>query len=98
MAAAIIALVILVFAWHAANAYRLASAVLPPQASVRQRVDILFHKRNYQVAIPDRGIWDDVRFSIVPRARACGGGGSGQNCDSTGTKNVCPLNCPTGEC
>jgi hypothetical protein len=91
-------LVIASFAWYVANMYRMANVVSSPQASIRQKVAMLFQNRNYQVAIPDRGILEEVRFSVVPRARACGGGGGGSDCDSTSLQAVCPLSCPTGYC
>jgi hypothetical protein len=69
----------------------LIASLFPPQATVAQRIHLLL-STHYEIAVPHRGIFNQLRFTIIPSARAqyC----SSPPCDSTTTKETCNPDCP----
>jgi len=87
------AAVVAVFSLQFANAYMNTRAVTAPHATtwqVLQRVG----RQPYEVRVPHRNLLAQVRFSLVPEAKACGG----LTCDATTSKTGCNENCPIGMC
>jgi hypothetical protein len=73
------------------NRALLVASLFPPQATVAQRIHLLF-STHHEIAVPHRGFFSQLRFTIIPSARAqsC----SSPLCDSTTTKETCNPDCP----
>ena len=84
-----VALLAVLSGWRLANALLIGGAVSPPRATITDKLRLAMTNKPYQVAVPHRTGFEEVRLSIVPEARACGT----QQCDSTSTKATCNNNC-----
>ena len=78
-----------------ASATQKARAVSPPGATIRQLLQSIFRNQDFQVAVPHRGVFQEVRFSLVPPVSACG---ELPQCNYYHAYPMCPPICPQGYC
>jgi hypothetical protein len=89
------ALICLMCTFWLANAMMVTRDIAGPRAKLWQVFYRTIHPR-YQIAIPHRSFLAEVRFSIVPKAQACGG--STPQCNNTQSKPVCQPGCENLGC
>ena len=77
-----------------ANAFQRARAISSPNATIGQQIRLTFIGHKYQIAIPHRGILQEVRFSLIPAAAAC----AVPYCNGLTSQPRCQPGCPQGFC
>ena len=78
-----------------ASAAQKARAISAPGATIGQLTRAVFSRQGFQVAIPHRGIIEEMYFSLVPPVSACG---ELPQCNYLHAYPTCAPGCPQGYC